>query len=54
MKWVVWFIVACAAGIAAVLPNVWASNGFAGIGLSTNIAIAAALGIVFTCALAWG
>ncbi|MEA2778983.1 MAG: hypothetical protein QOK29_527 [Rhodospirillaceae bacterium] len=54
MKWVIWFILACAAGIAAVLAIVWASNGFAGIGLSTNIAIAAVLGIVFTCGLGVG
>jgi hypothetical protein len=54
MKWVIWFMVACAAGIAAVLAIVWASNGFAGVEISTSIAIAAVLGIFFTCALGVG
>ena len=54
MKWAVWFIPACFLGIGAVLLVVWLSGGFQGTGLNVNIALALALGILFSSLLGVG
>jgi hypothetical protein len=54
MKWAVWFIPACFLGIGAVLLVVWLSGGFQGTGLTASIALALALGILFSSLLGVG
>jgi hypothetical protein len=54
MKWVVRFAVICLAGIAGVLGLAWAFGLLEGLGWNTNVAVAAALGILFTSALGAG
>ena len=54
MKWAVWFIPACLLGIGAVLLVVWVSGGFQGTGLNASIALALALGILFSSLLGVG
>jgi hypothetical protein len=54
MRWVAWFILACLLGIGAVVLVVWLSGGFEGTGLNVSIALALALGILFTSLLGVG
>jgi hypothetical protein len=54
MKWAVWFVPACFLGIGAVLLVVWLSGGFQGTGLNASIALALALGILFSSLLGVG
>ena len=54
MKWAVRFLPACLLAIGAVLLVVWLSGGFQGTGLNASIALALALGILFSSLLGVG
>ena len=52
MKWIVGFSTACVGAVAALLLVIWATVGFASMGLSGHGVVAITLGIIFSTAIA--
>ncbi len=54
MKWAIWFVPACLAGIAAVVLVIWLAGGFQRAALDANVTVALVLGILFISLLGVG
>jgi len=54
MKWALWFVPACTAGIAAVVLVIWLAGGFQGTSLDASVTVALVLGILFSSLLGVG
>jgi hypothetical protein len=54
MRRAIWFAFGSSGAIAVALLVFWLANGFARVGLDTNIVIALALGILFSILLGVG
>ena len=54
IRWVVWYVIGCAALIGGALLALWAASGFGDLGISGHGLVALILGILFTTALGIG
>lgn len=54
LRWALWYVLGCSGLIGGALLGLWASTGFAEIGLSGHGLVALVLGVLFSTGLAIG
>jgi hypothetical protein len=54
IRWAIWYVAGCSGLIGGALLVLWASSGFADLGVSGHGLVALILGILFTTALGIG